>query len=54
MISENDAPNSHVPAFVDFLINALSLTWHSQSAKHTCESHTAAPESSLYLLLINI
>ena len=53
MIFHNDAPNSHVPAFLEFLVNALSTTSNSKSAKYTCKSHTASPGNSLYLLLIN-
>ena len=53
MIFHNDAPNSHVTAFLELLVNALSATSHSKSAKHICKSHTASPEKSLYFLLSN-
>ena len=32
MIFQNYVPNSHVPDFLEFLINALSTTSHSKSA----------------------
>ena len=31
MIFHNDAPNSHVPAFLEFLVTGLSTTSHSKS-----------------------
>ena len=52
MTFHHDAPNSHVPGFLGFLVNALSATSHSESAKHAC-SHTKSSENFLYLLLSN-
>ena len=37
MIFHNDAPNSHVPAFLEFLVNALSTTTHSKFKSQTLE-----------------
>ena len=53
IIFQNDVPNSHDPAILESLVKALSPTSHSKSAKHTCKSHAACTENSLYLLLIN-
>ena len=54
MIFYNDAPNMHVSAFPEFLVNAPSKESNSKSAaKHICKSHTASPENPLYLLLNN-
>ena len=53
IIFHNDVPNSHVQTFLEFLVNALSKTSHSKSAKHTYKNHTASPENFLYLLLSN-
>ena len=47
IIFRNDASNSHVPAFYEFLVNAS----HNKSPKHACKSDTASPENSLYFLL---
>ena len=55
MIFHNKTPNSHVPVFLEFLVNALSTASHSKSPSKTyCKSHTQSPENSLYLLLNNI
>ena len=35
MIFHYNAPNSHVPAFLQFLVNAFSATSHIRSAKYT-------------------
>ena len=51
MIFHNDAPDSHAPAFLEFLANGPSTMSHSKSANHTCKSHTISPENSLCLLL---
>ena len=35
MIFHNDVPNSHLPALLEFLVNALSTTTHSKSESQT-------------------
>ena len=51
MMFDDDVPKSHVPDYLELLVNALSTTSHSESAKQTCKSHTACLENVLYLLL---
>ena len=51
MIFQNYVPNSRVPVFLEFLVNVLSTTSHSKSAKYTCKNHIASPENFLYLFL---
>ena len=52
----HDSPNSHVPGInlLEFLVDALSITsYHSESAKNVCKSHTVSVEKYLYLLVSN-
>ena len=51
----HDAPSSHVPTvnLLEFLLNPLKVTKHSESAKHACKSHIASEENSFHLLLSN-
>ena len=32
MVFHNDVPNSHIPAFLEYLVNALLTATHSKSA----------------------
>ena len=54
IIFHNNSPNSNILAFLEFLVNALSTTSHSKSAKHTCKIHNGSPENCFYLLLNNL
>ena len=52
----HDVPNSPVPGFVflEFLVNALSPTSHSESAKRSyLYSHTASAENSMFRISFN-
>ena len=55
MIFYNDAPNSLVPAFLEFFVNALSTASHQSICKQSiaiCKSHTASQKNSLYRKLV--
>lgn len=50
-----DVPNRHVPDFncLQFFVNALSTTNHTESALSATTIHTESAENSPYLLLRN-
>ena len=49
----HDYSNIRVPAFLEFLVNALSTTSPGEFSKHTCKCHAASLENSHYFLLSN-
>ena len=46
MTFDHNVQKSDVPAFLELLVNALSTTSRSESAKQTCKSHTTSLENS--------
>ena len=46
MTFDHNIQKSHVPGFLELLVNALSTTSRNESAKQTCKSHTAFLEIS--------
>ena len=51
MTFHHDVQNSHVPDFLELLVNPISKTSLGEFAKQTYKSYTAPSEHSLYLLL---